>query len=682
MNFRVSILAIFFGFVLLNGLIFGVAHVSGGMSIMNGIGRGGIVMLQLIGMASFFFLAAAIGAWLIRMLRTEIVPESLCWGYALGLGLIVYSLGTSVLALMQQAKPLPAFIMLVGLTIFSRSEGIFLWKKACCLRWVFPTSWRDRLYSLGWGFGFVLLELAFISSAANILSADFDSFHQYLTFPMEYFQQGGFTVFEWHPSFGFPQFGEMLLLLSIILFGVVGPFYLNLFLVLVLVTLVYLAFRHFGVSLMARSVYTACLVTSPTLYALGSGIVKIEPVYFLYIVLTLVLAREILIRDPCTALNNDRTRVLLGLFIGTLLSIKYTAFFIVAAFWIAFWLIAERKWSLFGHAMHVMAIAFVLFSPWLIKNWAVYDSLLYPIFPGQDQFFLETGKSLVAGFRDGAQHDMILQFSSVIHASGDIVFDNLQIFFVSIFKFSPIGLFPGIWTVAVLILSSFVAAHFRTLDRYGKFLIYFSFLFAIGWSGFFLGAMWYLYPVWFSLLFLIATNPLPDRAERWVLGCFAIAAILSGLVLGFSTTQQTRLSIAFANGDTTFRQAVENNWGSTANIDAYARLNTLLAEEPEAKVYSFQDPRGYFIDRSSRRFVLDYYGEKFLTLGTPAEVRATLRSIGVRYILGSRSREADCGRSESVENPICAALSQFLKFTESESLPILFNDGGVTIYKL
>lgn len=639
-------------------------------------------MLQQIGMACFFFLAMAIGFRLLRLLRADIVPGMLHFGFALGLGLITASLGTFALLLLQQAKLFPVLIMLAGLVIFSRSESVLFWKKIGSLDWVFPISGCAWIFWLGGVSGFVLAELAFLSSAANILSADFDSFHQYLTFPMEYFRQGGFTVFEWHPSFGFPQLGEMLSLLAIILFGVVGPFYFNFALVFFLIVLVYQTLRHFGVTPIARLVYTACLVTSPTLYALGSGIVKIEPIYFLYVVLILILAREILLGEPSMSLINHRTKILFGLLIGAMLSIKYTAFLIVAAFWMALWLVTEKKWRLFRQAILVMGIALAVFSPWLAKNWVVYESPLYPIFPGQDQFFLETGKSLIAGFRDGAEHDMILQFSSIIHASGNVLFDNLQIFFVSIFRLSPVGLFPGMWTVVTLILSLAAVARFRSLDRYGKFLLSFSLLFAFSWSVFLLGAMWYLYPIWFALLFLIATHPLPARAERWVLGCLGIAVIMSGVVLGFSTLKHAARSVSFASGDMTFHQAVKSKWGGTANIDAYEQLNTLLAEEPEAKVYSFQDPRGYFIDHSSHRFILDYYGEKFLTLGTPAEARSTLRSLGVRYILGSRSREADCERSKSVDNPICTTLDGFLRFTEIESLPILFTEDGVTIYKL
>lgn len=638
-------------------------------------------MLQMLGIAGLFLLATALGNRLLGMLRAGILPDSLRLAYALGLGLVALSLGTFALALIDQARLFPVLLMLAGLAMFARSEGKLLLEKVWRLEWSFP-GLRDWFFWLSLGLTLVLIELAFISSAAHILSADFDSFHQYLTFPMEYFKNGGLTVFEWHPSFGFPQLGEILSLLGIILFGVVGPFYLNFTLIMVLVAIVFQVLRHFGIPPFARNVYTLCILTSPTVYALGSGIVKIEPLYFLYFVLIFSLAREILLGEPARSLSDHRTKVFLGLFLGALLSIKYTAFLIVAAFWISLWIGSEKKWLLFRQAVIVMTMAFLVFSPWLIKNWMIYKSPFYPIFSGQDQFFLETGKSLIPGFRAGAEHDMILQFSSVIHASGNILIDNLQIFLVSIFTLSPVGLFPGVWTVLLLALLPFTLARFRALDRYGKFLVWFALLFALAWTVFLLGAMWYLYPIWFALLFLVATHPLTGGAARWVTGCFAVLAVMSGLVLLASTVKNVSLSISFANGDTTLHQAMRDKWGSTASLDAYDRLNALLAKEPDGKVYSFQDPRGYFIDHSSDRFILDYYGEKLLTMGSPDEIRGVLRSIGVRYILGTRSREADCNRSKTVENPICTALDRFLRFVESESLPILFTDGGVTIYKL
>ncbi|MFA9262730.1 MAG: hypothetical protein ACEQSB_05310, partial [Undibacterium sp.] len=399
-------------------------------------------------------------------------------------------------------------------------------------------------------------------------------------------------------------------------------------------------------------------------------------------VLMLVLAKEILQEEPTGALVNNRTKVFLGILLGILLSIKYTAFFIIAAFWLALWLVSEKKWRLFRQALFAMGVALIIFSPWLMKNWVAYESPLYPLFPGQDRFFLETGQSLIAPFRGGAQHDMILQFSSVLHATGSIIFDNVQIFFFSITRLSPVGLFPGVWTLIILVLSVVATIRFRSLDRYSRFLVLFSLFFGVSWCGFLIGAMWYLYPIWFALLFLVTSHPLPGRLNAWVLNLVLFTVVLSGSVLIVSSLGKAGLALRYANGDISFREASIREWGNAASFDAYERVNAFLAQDPAAKVYSFQDPRGYFIDHSSKRFVLDYYGEKLLTLGSPAEIRTTLHSLGVRYILGSRSREADCERSKSVGNPICTALDRFLRFAESESLPILFTEGGVTLYKL
>lgn len=671
---------VFLVFAVVSTLIYGGTHF-----ILNGTITGEyweicLLMGKTAGIVALFLLACAFGSTLLQAINIRAVSGPLEWAISLGLGLAALSLGTFFIAVMQQANLYAVAGMLFLILYFSRQELLrlcaLLLQKRIRLSCSTETWWLWIL----WTFILSMFIFEFILNTATVLRADYDAFHQYLTFPMEYLKHGGFTTFLWHPSWGFPQLGEMLFLLTAIMFGHSGPFLANYGLMLILITIIFQAMNTAKPS-PVRHWLTACIASSPTLLALGSGALKIEMAFYVYCLLLLVVARDLIAQDHLVSFKDWRVSMLCGIFLGILLSIKYTAFFVALAFFLAAWMVSQKKIAFFKRAFGVLGVAFLVMSPWLIKNWVVYKSLLYPITPGQDQLFLETGKICSQYFKQYATHDVILGFSKEIHQFGLPIVDNLQIFFFSIIRvhLSESMLFPGVWVAICLSIAVLACSHWKSIDTYGGFLLLFMFLFFVGWSFSLLGGMWYLFPIWLALALFVSERTLNAPTKR-ILMAVAICSVLIGW---FSSWHSSTTAIYWDSKHLSTPELMAITRAGGASMPAYEQINDLLQSDVSAKIYSFQDPLGYFINDSSKRFVLDYYGEKIRCLGNNAEVKQSLKDLGVKYILADIHRKHLCENMPNSErNEICRSIDRFESFIEEASLPIIYAKDDVTLYQL
>jgi hypothetical protein len=641
--------------------------------------RSGALMGKTAGIVTLFLLACAFGLTLFRVAKIPAVPA--LWAFAFGLGLAILSLGTFFIAVLQQANLYGVGAMLLPTLYTSRHELRRLYKLIIQRSISLPLSFQTRWLWILWIFILSMFELEFISSSATLLNADYDAFHQYLTFPMEYLQHGGFTSFLWHPSWGFPQLGEMLFLLTAILFGLSGPFLANQALMVIMIAVLFQSMKKADSvhSAPMRHWLTATMASSPTILALGSGALKIEMAFYLYSLLVILLVKIILTQDRFTSFGNRHLNGLFGVFLGIILSIKYTAFFIVLAIFIALWILLRKNRSFYRGAFSALGLAFFIMSPWFIKNWMVYKSPLYPIFQGRDQFFLETG-NMCSPYQYNT-HDVILLLSNAIYQIGLPVLDNLQIFIYSIANIatSKSMQYPGLWVAIFLGIMIYDCFRWKTTDVYERFLILFLSIFFVGWLFFLLGGMWYLFPAWFALVIFMSERTTGLLVKRIVI----TVAIFSVLIGWLSVFNYSALSIQYANRDITLSEGLTKKGEDASGIESYAIANDLLNRDMTARIYSFQDPIGYFIDNSSRRFVMDYYGERFRCLGTNAEIKASLKGLGVQYILANTRRKRLCEQARNPEsNEICRSVSRFESFLEEESLPVIFSKERMTLYQL
>jgi len=665
-----------------NVALFGSIHFWDTRSLSEAAQTSGLLLGKMLGTVGLILLATALGRRLLRKARIQ-SPEGLELPIFFGIGMLTLGSGMFALAALQSIS-LPIVVgVLLAIGYFCRNDLPLLWQSV--IRSTIPLPLIKPWLIVIWLSLAIIFELTFILSAANILGADYDSFHQYLTFPMEYLRHGGLTVFLWHPSWGFPQIGEMIFLLSATLFGISGPFFINWAFFIILTATLFRGMKATGGSTI-RHWLTACFVSGPTILFLGAGHLKIELILFFYCLLALLITLELLKSGHQDKGADWHLPILLGIIFGALLSIKYTSFFILAGIISGLWLFSKEKKRSFGHISLAIVISIAVFSPWLIKNWIVYESPLYPILRGHDQFFLETGAVSQGLFKQYAGHDVILALSQHLQQTGLTILDNLRILLLSL---TPLANtlptpFPGIWVLACLLIAGTICLRWKNIDSSEKFLLFFLGSFTLLWLPFLLGGTWYLFPAWLALLLFIAQRP-PESLSETTVSRLLMIITLPTLIVSFSFFSPSSVvnSIRYANGDLPLQEAIVRDRRDPSLVDISNRINTLLREDSSARVYSFQEPRGYFIDDSSERFILDYYGDKFNSLERIGSLRESLQALGVRYVFVNDRRQQQCDSLRQPEkNGICRSLTSFRSSIEQEVWSPIFTQGYMTLYEL
>ena len=139
---------------------------------------------------------------------------------------------------------------------------------------------------------FGLFLVIIIYSLANLASAGWDTFHQYLTFPDVYQKNHGLVYFPFHPHWGFPQLCEMVFFCGMLLGGIKVPFLMNyFFIILGLAGFTQIAKRA-NEKLNIWPV--AILASIPLILVFQSGYLKVESLLFFYLVMIFMVIRKIL----------------------------------------------------------------------------------------------------------------------------------------------------------------------------------------------------------------------------------------------------------------------------------------------------------------------------------------------------------------------------------------------------
>lgn len=686
LDFSVQPLVILGILLVSNLILFGGVHMADGGTLLTLLTLSALLCGKILGVVGVVLLATAAGLLVLRLIRVSYTLLSLRLMVALGLGLAVVGCHMLFLAVIGRANIFIVLLSLLFLLYWARLDVRFL-SSLFTTRIPVTIFWSDTWIWLLGGFVMVVAELGLIASMATLLNANYDSFHQYLTFPMTYLSHGGLTSFLWHPTWGFPQFGEMIFLFSATLFGVSGPFLLNYVLTFIFAWMVLQTLKNWGIGVIRYPV-AVCIAMSPIVIALGFGYLKIEMIYYIYCLLVLVLIKEVYIHEGSIVSAFSRAHIVVGIFVGILFSLKYTAIFIIGSFFIALFLLVQEKKAFIKSSFFVAGIALLVFSPWLMKNWVVYKSPLYPIFQGEDQLYVETGKMCSQYFTRYANDDLILQHAPFLTQVGRPLWDNLQLLLFSMTHVTLDGalmMLPGVWFLFFLPLVIFRVWQWATLDVYSKFLFVFSGVYFLVWAQFLIGGTWYLFPALLTLLFFVSRGLVGNSSSSFYTKRVIVIAVIFSVVLLVPKLFQNGVtnSIRYANGDISLKEATKVVKSEVGSVDMYERINELLRTDTSIKIYGFMEPRGYFIHDSAKRFVLDYYGDKIRCLGSVDEVKQSFKDMGVRYIVANTERRKLCSKMvNSNVNELCQSIDFFDSFVQSESLPVLYQEGETVLYKV
>ncbi len=294
-------------------------------------------------------IATGFGLLIFRMASIE-PPAKLVWSGALGFGILsLVGLGLGALGLLKPAVLWP--LALIGLLAF----GPELYQAFRRARFPRPQSRFETFLAFYLAFS---LALALIHALTPPTA--WDSLVYHLTGPKFYLRSGKINYPLDLPYLGFPQLVEMLFTWGIALTGERTAAVIHWFYGLLA------AFIGFGFS---DSPYLvgALIFSAPTAFVLAGW-----PYVDIALLVYVTLAFEAL--EFYRETGSLKWLILGGVMAGFALSVKYTAVIVpIAGFFVL--VLASRPKK---YAILFPLTAFILFSPWLIKNFALMGDPFYP----------------------------------------------------------------------------------------------------------------------------------------------------------------------------------------------------------------------------------------------------------------------------------------------------------------
>ena len=627
---------------------------------------------------AFFLSAIIVGKYAVFRLTEGIFSrsESAIIHMAIGTGIWGYVI--FLLDVFGKADPKYAKILLIGILILSWQD-IMAWLMRLARKEISISSVLGPKEAAFVGI-FILSAIAFGRSLAGIAAAGWDTLHQYLTFPTTYFEHHSFVPFSFHPHWGFPQLAEMLFQAGLMTGDQETPFLFN---------YAFIAIGIIGFAIAARSIApkffvwpTAILASTPFLFNIQAGYLKVESLLFLYIVtLSIILLKAVPGNDMKPS---SRIFVLIGIILGLLLSVKYTSVFIAASLLLSF--LVFRKYTGFGwrQAALVAGTTLAVFSPWLIKNQLVYDSPLYPLLPGHDTISERLETDCHPYFMRVCREDIFVHLYPETFADRSDLFSriraNIRLFLRG--NMSPIMLVGPFFAIA-LPIGIWALLQRKNLRQRFLFTVSLAYL-AMG-ILFFAGQSWYFLPA--MVLFLLSVSfrivAAETRAERLMHRLVIIWLLL--IIAAFSFARMTPALNSYARHEITieeFRRSLGNE--SEQQLSLYLmwqHVNELIRDssDPDLLIYGFRDTQGYFIHDSYRHFIPDFYGYLFLCMEEHGGALEGMRRLGVDYILYDSNISGGCGIRD--EFSICRSFEGFKKFIEENGV-LIRSEGRIRLYAL
>lgn len=528
----------------------------------------------------------------------------------------------------------------------------------------------------------VLFFITLIYSLANILNAGWDTFHQYLTFPDVYQKNHGLVYFPYHPHWGFPQAGEMVILTGLLLGGLPEPFVISYFFGILGILTLYLIFNEFGKK---RAIWAISILAGvPFFLIFQSGYLKLEMILFFYIALIFLVFRKIT-NSP----DSIKLWVIFSIFCGLAISIKYTSFIFLAALAVPM-IIFYKKFLLDWKKIILSAfIILAIFSPWIIKNIIYYQSPLYPLFSGRDFFYDNFNADCGKYFMNICNEDEFI-FSDDYALKTDNQIESNFLLTANSFLWGNNFDILSVGPFFILFFPLIIILYFKTKDIYIKTLIIFSLAFFLLGIIFFTGQIWYFLPFLVSCLiiisFIVENNPFSISINfiKYLILLW-LFLVTSFLILLYG---QQKVNY-FARGQYSLEKSFNAVRQGKANSKKYywyqmeKYINKkILNGSSNHLIYGFMDPQGFFIRDSNKNFIPDFFGSMFNCLSQKGDIYAELKKMGVEYFIFDAKIYPACNLRENKQKfQICRTRDEFKKFIK-ENGNLVYKKGDFRIYSL
>jgi 4-amino-4-deoxy-L-arabinose transferase-like glycosyltransferase len=315
-----------------------------------------------------------------RISRSRMEPlEALLVGLGLGFGFLAFLiLGLGVVGLIS----MPIFFgLLVLLTLLTGRSSIRFLKGL-------PLPRPGRLIAL-----FIIVSMALTLTLALLPATSWDGLFYHLTGPKLYLEQGRILSGIDIPHLNFPFLFEMLYLLALTLGREAAPILLHFTFALMLAGLVYLMARQL---LKVRNAWFAVLflLAIPMILSLAGWAYNDLALAFYEVLALYALLKwrrggidKAAIQEPSDNTYQDYSWLILsGIMLGLAMGLKYTS--IVALFSLALlliWWYRKEVRKALKPLLLFAGLAFLVASPWLVKNLIFTGNPVYPfVFGGEN----------------------------------------------------------------------------------------------------------------------------------------------------------------------------------------------------------------------------------------------------------------------------------------------------------
>lgn len=607
--------------------------------------------------------------------------------FSVGLGLGVASLAMYALAAASLAYGWAAWTLILAMAALSWREIASLGNKVLKAKVrIFGPNLDGFEKTLVLLLG-ALFFLELFSSLATILSAGWDSFHQYLLFPMEYAKQHRLVFFPYHPYWGFPQAGEMVFLSGLLLGGQKVLFLQNFAFCLLALSGLYSLLGRVGKRW--RLWMVACVAIFPPFLFYSFGYIKIEPL-FAFLVSLVFLALHGVFKDEEA---RGKYWVLLSLVLGLSLCVKYTAVVLIFSVFIALLPFKKRlglgakKWALMA------AILAVLLLPWLAKNAWYYQQPFYPILPGKDFVVSQVGLQCNDELKSLSAEDVFLVHNNEhLRTSRGL---ESRILLAGSMLISPNGMEIGDYGFAIILFLPLVLLFFfRIRDRFVLAVYGVSFVYFLLWLLLFAGQSWYLIPSFFGFV-LILGHVLSNNFSKGKLRlpqALIIAWLFFGLSMVVVLNGGIREKAGFIRGSASYEDTLasyharrqDKSFGFFHQFSMRKYVNeVILKENPAALIYGLSETRGLLFDNPQEVLVPDFYNYLWNCLRQDGRRTGDLlRSMGVTHILAGEGMGTCIYPEVAQKFKMCQANLSFREFIREEGLVAQKRFGNLVLYRL
>lgn len=633
---------------------------------------------SLVALSLFLASSFVVGKKALRSLRVADLDgiESIVLSSVLGAG--GWGLVAAGLGIFSLADTRIAYLLVLAVLVLGFGDLRDLFRRLCQVRLGWSSiagGWLERAA------GILLIILFVVASTyalAGIVNARFDSLSQYLTFPDIYAQWHGLVPFPFHPYWGFPQLTESVFLFGMLLGGENIPF---------LMSLAFLALGLFGMTRMIGGARQGENVLWPLVVFVGApfilvftfGHLKVEPFLFLGTVAIFVITRRIL-----SGRGTGGHWIALGLLLGLVVSIKYTAAVLVMS--VLFGLLVFRKRSGLNRkrVLLTLGISALVFSPWAVKDLVYYGNPFYPIFTGRDFFTKSLGMSCQSFLVRYGREDPILVWQNDRYMRGERFstdygrFSGLSLLFRALVSGFPTS-FNGLGPFFIIFLPFVIRVVFRSGRVEAKFLLSVSAFYVLVAALSFDGQVWYFMPAIVAFVSLIRIVMDDWRSEPG--GRFLKMLMLIWLFIGvsyFTLDRQFEMGIRYFRGDVDLNVAFPDH--DLYEMGRYVDEHVLAPGQPGGIVYGFSDPQGYFIKDSDRNFVPDMFGYLFGCLSQDGKEYERLKRIGISYVLYDPESYPLCAATTTTFDT-CRSRNAFVGFI-AEHGELIHSEGRFELYRL